>query len=156
MPENENIETAPQFDAGAAAESLLAEQEQQEQQEQQTEELSPEEARKAEVSAGLNSLLEDEWTQEEILAFSQDALVREDIQKNGKTVRQAARAYLRRQAAAPQEEHKGGKRGVPVVRNASNSGSAGRDQIAEMSDKEFEAFYKQAMSDSLAGKKRRL
>lgn len=155
MPENEIIETAPQFDAGAAADSLLAEQEQPQQEEQQTEELTPEEARKAELSAGLNSLLEDEWTQEEILAFSQDALVREDIQKNGKTVRQAARAYLRRQATV-QEEPKPAKRGVPVVRNASNSGSAGRDQIAEMSDKEFEAFYKQAMSDSLAGKKRRL
>ena len=91
------------------------------------------------------------------MEFSSDAQVREDIQKNGKTVRQAARAYERRmREAAKQTEDKPAKRGVPTVRTASNTGAGGPDQIASMSDKEFEAFYKQAMADSLAGKKRRL
>ena len=157
----DNIETAADtgatFDASAAMESLLAEPTQTEDaQQEQTEEVSPEQAQRNALSEGLNTLYEDGWTNEELLEFSQDATVREDIQKNGKTVRQAARAYLRRQSAAQKTEEKSGKRGVPTMRSASNTGAGGRDQIAEMSDKEFDKFYRQVMSDSLAGKKHRL
>lgn len=157
MDENTN-QGSPEFDAGAAVENLLAEQPAvEETQEEQAEELSPEEARKAEINEGINTLIEDGWTAEEILAFSQDAGAQEDIQKNGKTVRQAARAYERRLRQAGNAEQKpAAKRGVPTVKSASGNGAGGRDQIAEMSDKEFDAFYKQAMADSLAGKKRRL
>lgn len=153
----DNEQTTPEFDSGAAVDMLLTEAQAEEpQQEQQEQEISPEEARKNELRAGLNSLYEDDWTPEEIEEFSQDALVREDIQKNGKTVRQAARAYMRRQAQNQKSEAKPAKHGVPTTRTASNSGADGRNQIETMSDKEFDAFYKQTIADSLAGKKHRL
>lgn len=155
MDDNQNT-----VDTGMLTDALLAEDtpDQNEQQdEQQDEQLSPEEARKVALSDGLNTLFEDGWTAEELEEFSKDAQVREDIQKNGKTVRQAARAYERRLRAAGNADAKSaGKRGVPTVKTASGDGPGGRDKIAEMSDKEFDAFYRQAMADSLAGKKRRL
>lgn len=155
MPENENV-AAAEFNAETAMDNLLAEASSEEVQQEQTEEQSPEDARKAALSEGLNTLFEDGWTPEELMEFSQDAGVREDIQKNGKTVRQAARAYERRmREAAKQTETQSAKRGVPTVRTASTSGANEPNKYEEMSDKEFEAFYKQAMSDSLAGKKRR-
>lgn len=153
-------DTQNTVDTGVLTDALLAEDapEQTEEQadEQQTEEQSPEEARKAALRDGLDTLFEDGWTAEELEEFSKDAQVREDIQKNGKTVRQAARAYERRLRAAQKTEDKPAKRGVPTMKTASNTGASGPNQIADMSDKEFEAFYKQAMADSLAGKKRRL
>ena len=156
---DENTNQSVEFDAGTAVENLLTEQPvtDEAQEPEQTEELSPEEARKAEINAGINTLVEDGWTAEEILAFSQDAGAQEDIQKNGKTMRQAARAYERRLRSAGNADAKSAsKRGVPTVKSASGDGPGGRDKIAEMSDKEFDAFYRQAMADSLAGKKRRL
>lgn len=150
------VETGAEFDANAAVDNLLTENTEAPEAETQNEEVSPEEARKAELNSGLNTLIEDGWSSEEILEFSQDPTVREDIQKNGKTVRQAARAFLRRLAAADKAEAKSVKHGVPTVKTASGNGAGGRDQIAEMSDADFDKFYKQAMSDSLAGKKRRL
>lgn len=157
MEENANMADAGEneIDVGAITENLLTENAEQEP-EQQAEEPSAEEARKAEMSDGLHKLYDVGWTVEELEAFSQDAQAREDIQKNGKTILQAARAYERRLRTADKAEAKPAKRGVPTMRTASNSGASGHDQIAEMSDKEFDAFYKQAMSDSLAGKKRRL
>ena len=155
MDDNQNT-----VDTGMLTDALLAEgapDQNEQQDEQQDEQLSPEEARKAALSDGLNTLFEDGWTAEELEEFSKDAQVREDIQKNGKTVRQAARAYERRLRATGNADAKSaGKRGVPTVKSASGDGPGGLDKIAEMSDKEFEAFYKQAMADSLAGKKRRL
>lgn len=154
---DENTNNA-QFDAGTAVENLLMEQPVVEETQEQAEEPSPEEARKAEINEGISTLVEDGWTPEEILAFSQDAGAQEDIQKNGKTVRQAARAYERRlrQAEKAAEQKPATKRGVPTVKTASGNGAGGRDVIAEMNDKEFDAFYKQAMADALSGKKRRL
>lgn len=155
MDDNQNT-----VDTGMLTDALLTEDapEQVEQQadEQQTEEQSPEEARKAALSDGLNTLFEDGWTAEELEEFSRDAQVREDIQKNGKTVRQAARAYERRLRSAEKAEAKSAKHGVPTTRTASNTGAGGRNQIAEMSDREFDAYYRQVMEDSLSGKKHRL
>jgi hypothetical protein len=157
MDENTNTADTGNItpDTATLTDQLLAETEQ-EQVEEQTEEQSPEEARKEQLNQQLNTLIEDGWTAEELEAFSQDAQVREDIQKNGKTVRQAARAYERRLRAAEKAETKPAKHGVPTTRTASNTGAGGRNQIAEMSDKEFDAYYRQVMEDSLSGKKHRL
>ena len=51
MDENTN-QSSPEFDAGAAVENLLTEQPAVEEEPAQTEELSPEEARKAEINEG--------------------------------------------------------------------------------------------------------
>lgn len=155
MDNTEVMTESVEFDASVAMENLLAEPEVAQEQ-AQTEEVSPEQAQRNTLTEGLNTLYEDGWSAEELLEFSQDATVREDIQKNGKTVRQAARAFLRRQNAAAKAEEKSGKRGVPTVRTASNTGAGARNQVAEMSDAEFDKFYRQVMDDSLSGKKHRL
>lgn len=142
------------FDANAAAETLLTEQPAaEEQQEQQVEEPAQENERQNELSAGLNELFEDGWTVEELEKLVLDEQLRADIQA-GKNLMRAVNAYTRRQKteAAPAA---GAKRAVPTVRTASNSGAAEHNKFEDMSDKEFDAFYKQAMDDSLAGKKRR-
>ena len=155
MDNTEVMTESVEFDASAAMENLLAEP-QAAQEQEQTDEVTPEQAQRNTLTEGLNTLYEDGWSAEELLEFSQDATVREDIQKNGKTVRQAARAFLRRQNAAAKAEDKGGKHGVPTVRTASNTGAGGRNQVEDMTDAQFDAFYKKVMSDSLAGKKHRL
>lgn len=100
---------------------------------------------------GIEGLMEDGWSAEELRAFAADETVRNDLE-NGKTLRQAATAYMRRgksEAAAPR------KRGVPTMTRAA-SGRVGRDQIAEMSDAEFAKFQKSVSARALAGEKIRL
>lgn len=152
MDETKN-EGAAAFDAGALTESLLSEEPAEEQAQQEQQE-SEEDARVKALNDGLTTLFEDGWTKEELLAFSKDAKAREDIQKNGKTLRQAARAYEKRLREGAAE--KGGKRGVPTVRSASGAGAKGYDRIADMSDREFDEFFAKSMSDAMSGKKIKL
>lgn len=147
--------SAEAFDAGALAESLLTEPPaQQEESTEQAQESNPQADARTRAMDALKTLAEDGWTAEELLAFSSDEKAREDVTKNGKTVRQAARAYEKRLREGTGE--KGAKRGVPTVRSASGAGTAGHDRIAEMSDREFDEFFAKSMSDAMSGKKIRL
>ena len=130
------------------------EQQESEQQEQQTEQQSPEDARKAELDAALNELLEDGWSIDELQALVLDEKLREDIQ-NGKSLMRAVNAYARRQKEANPAPATN-KRGTPGLRSSTAAGSGQRNTIAEMSDEEFNKYYEKTKSEALAGKKIRL
>lgn len=136
--------------------TLLAEPEQHEQQEApaQEEQQSPEDVRKGELNAGLNELLEDGWSVEELQELVLDEQVRKDINA-GKSLMRAVNAYERRQKkAAPSAAS--AKHGTPNLRSATTAGSGQRNTIAEMSDEDFAKYYEKTKSDALAGKKIRL
>lgn len=147
---------APAIDADALIDGLTAEepakQEEPDAQEPETKEpeQTPEEARKAELSAGLNELLEDGYTVEEIETMCKDAQVRADIQA-GKSLHRAVSAYERRQKAQPAAAS--AKRGVPTVTRVSSAGAKDRNRIEEMSDKEFDEFSRRAVEAAKSGKK---
>lgn len=145
--------SAEAFDAGALAENLFTEAPAQ-QEEAKDQESNPQAEARTLAMDALKTLAEDGWTAEELQAFSSDEKAREDVQKNGKTVRQAARAYEKRLREGGGD--KGVKRGVPTVRSASGAGASGHDRIAEMSDREFDEFFAKSMSDAMSGKKIRL
>lgn len=107
------------------------------------------EARKAELSTGLNELLEDGYTVEEIEAICKDEDVRADI-RAGKNLMRAVNAYERRQKA---QESASAKRGVPTVTKASAAGLKDRSRIENMSDKEFAEFSRRATEAAMSGKK---
>ena len=111
---------------------------------------SEEDARLSAYRDGIQSLYEDEWTAEELTAFSHDAGVHEDL-KNGKTVRQAARAYLRRQAEAVKEKPSA-KKSVPTVRAASGAANKQKNFIEEMTTAQFREFSRKAQEAMLSGK----
>lgn len=118
------------------------------------EEQSPEEARKAELNAGLNELLEDGWTVEELQALVLDDQIRKDINA-GKSLMRAVNAYERRQRKS-QSTPAPAKHGAPSLRSATTAGSGQRNTIADMSDEEFNKYYEKTKSEALAGKKIRL
>lgn len=110
-----------------------------------------EEARISAYRDGIQSLYDDEWTPEELTAFSRDAGVHEDL-KNGKTVRQAARAYLRRQAEAIKTKP-AAKKSVPTVRAASGAASKQKQNfIEEMTSAQFKEFSRKAQEAMMSGK----
>lgn len=110
-----------------------------------------EEARMAAYRDGIQSLYEDGWTPEELTELSRDAGVHEDL-KNGKTVRQAARAYMRRQAeAAPAKP--AAKKSVPTVRAASGAANKQHSSfIEEMTSAQFREFSRKAQEAMMSGK----
>ena len=103
---------------------------------------------------GIESLMEDGWSTEELREFANDETVRSDLNE-GKTLRQAATAFLRRIRSGQAETPAAKKRGVPTVTRAA-SGNVGRDRIAEMSDEEFDKFQRSVSARALAGEKIRL
>ena len=117
---------------------------------------SLEDARRAELDAGLNELVEDGWTIEEIQALVLDEQMRKDIAA-GKSLMRAVNAYERRQKKAQAEKSApAAKHGAPNLRNATTAGSGQRNTIAEMSDEDFAKYYEKTKSEALAGKKIRL
>lgn len=114
-------------------------------------ELSPEEAHKKAITDGIQTLWEDGWTGDELTEFSRDKQVREDI-ASGKTVRQAATAYMRRMRTA-QAQKPVAKRGVPTVQTHATSGAPTVNRVAEMSDKEFAEFSERAIRAAKDGKR---
>ena len=108
---------------------------------------------RAALVSGIRSLMEDGWTSGELLAFSQDETAQQQI-AGGKTVRQAANAYLRRQmGAAPSTQSSAARREVPTVRARPTEAARDRNAIADMSDEEFDRFSRRAMSEAMAGKR---
>lgn len=115
---------------------------------------SAEDAQRAALDAGLNELLEDGWTVEEIQALVLDEQLRKDIAA-GKSLMRAVNAYERRQKKA-ESAPAAGKHGTPNLRSATTAGSGQRNTIADMSDEEFNKYYEKTKSEALAGKKIRL
>ena len=154
--DNTTVQTEGTPDTSGMVNTLLTEPQQPEQQDQpaQEDQQSPEDARKGELNAGLNELLEDGWSVEELQALVLDEQVRKDINA-GKSLMRAVNAYERRQKkAAPSAAS--AKHGTPNLRSATTAGSGQRNTIAEMSDEDFAKYYEKTKSDALAGKKIRL
>lgn len=109
------------------------------------------------IKEGMKGLIDDGWTPEELQEFVADETVREDIAA-GKTVRQAARAYERRQrtqpAAAPKAER---KRAVPTIKSASlPAENINEDYIDDMTPEQFAAFRAKVNKARMQGKRVRL
>lgn len=110
---------------------------------------APKENPRAEqMRAQIRTLVEDGWTSEMLQAFTTDKTVIEQIE-DGKTIRQAAMAYLSR----GQKTENQNRRAVPTIRTATASASPDEDRIANMSDAEFDRFARSAMDAAYSGKK---
>lgn len=103
----------------------------------------------AQIREGIGELFEDGWTQEELLALSQDEGVRADVAA-GKDVVRAACAYVRRMRAPMR------RRGVPVTRVSSAGPIPQENPIEQMSDAQFDQFSKQAREAAMMGRKVRM
>lgn len=109
------------------------------------------------IREGIAELFEDGWTQEELMALSQDVGVREAVARGHDVVR-AACAYLRAQMQAMRSPayNPMRRRAVPVSR-VSGAGSAMQGSgIEQMSDAQFEAFSRQAREAAMMGRKVRM
>lgn len=104
----------------------------------------------ADMTAQVQSLLDDGWTTEELEAFAADDTAQEDM-ANGMSVRQAARAFDKRQHTAPT---KAKKRGVPTLKTpAAGNGTKRGNLIEDMSDEDFARFSDNAYRALMDGKK---
>lgn len=101
-----------------------------------------------EMTAAVQTLIDDGWTAEELQAFVADDEAQADM-ANGKSVRQAARAFEKRQVAPAKTK----KQSVPTFRNPATSGAKSHNLIADMSDADFAAFSDRAYQALMEGKK---
>lgn len=106
--------------------------------------------RQKEFADAIATLRDDGWDDAELQALVTDKTVLEDI-RGGKTLRQAARAYEKRQnaPAAPTR-----KRAVPTVRGSSGGagGDTNAEMIANMSDAEFRQYKERIHALQMQGK----
>lgn len=89
----------------------------------------------AAMTAAVRTLLEDGWTREELNAFAADETALREMAE-GKSIRQAARAFDQRQHAAQRAR----KKGVPTLRATAAGSERDGSMIEEMSDEEFARF----------------
>ena len=114
---------------------------------------TPEKARKDAINEGLNSLMEEGVTSEELLAFSQDATARKDVQA-GKDVIRAFMAYTRRQASAAKEAPvETAKKSVPTVKTQGTAEPTAHETIKNMSKAEFAELSRRAREAAAEGRK---
>lgn len=97
---------------------------------------------------GIQQLIEDGWTREELTAFVGDAEVREELAA-GTTLRKAAKAFLTRSSKSSGTVK---RTSVPTSRNTAAGNEPAGDRIAQMSDKEFDEFSKRARQAMMQGK----
>jgi len=102
----------------------------------------------ADMTASVQGLLDDGWTPDELREFAADETAQAEM-ANGKSVRQAATAFMKRQTA-PQTAK---RRGVPTFRSAATSGAKQGNLIDDMSDAEFARFADRAYQAAMNGKK---
>ena len=102
----------------------------------------------ADMTAAVRGLMEDGWTAEELREFAADEAAQAEM-AGGKTVRQAAKAFMQRQNA-PQTAR---RRGVPTFRSAATSGANNGNPIDDMSDADFARFSERAQRAAMSGKK---
>ena len=122
---------------------------QEEQHEEETEHaLSPEEAQKKAITDGLQEMFEDGWSQDELLAFSKDKTVREQLAA-GKNFMRVVAAYERRQRSAAKPA---AKKSPPAIRTATTSGATEVSEISKMTDAQFDELSRRAKAALLEGK----
>ena len=97
---------------------------------------------------GITGLYDMGWTQEEVAALIADPDALRDI-LGGKTVGQAAHAYMKRQSAAQKPAQ---RRSVPTVKNASGAGRGSGSRIMDMSKEDFRKLRERAERAMLDGK----
>lgn len=107
--------------------------------------------REAEITSGLNSLIDDGWTMEELRAFSNDEQVKQDV-NSGMSIRKAAKAYLQREAA-PKEAAPSKRRSVPTAKTAGAGNVPEENKIENMTDAEFARFSDRAQEMMMEGKR---
>lgn len=99
----------------------------------------------------LKTLMDDGWTPDELREFAADAQTQSDLQ-SGKTVRQAARAYMRRATQTPAPR----RTGVPTVRSRTTESARDPNDIASMTDEEFDRFARRVEEEALKGRRIRI
>ena len=97
---------------------------------------------------GITGLYDMGWTQEEVAALIADPDALRDI-RDGKTVGQAAHAFMKRQSAA---QRPAPRRSVPTVKNASGAGRGSGSRIMNMSKEDFRKLSERAERAMLDGK----
>lgn len=113
-------------------------------------------ARVEQLSAQLRELISDGWTREELTALCADEAVRADIE-DGKTMRQAARAYERRaREAAAKQENTTTKRAVRTARSTAAGDSPQPDLIRSIPDDKYDAFMAELRRRAMRGERVRI
>ena len=97
---------------------------------------------------GITNLYDMGWTQEEVAALIADPEALRDI-RDGKTVGQAAHAFMKRQNSAQKPAP---RRSVPTVKTASGTPKGGGSRIKEMSKEDFRKLSERAERAMLDGK----
>ena len=98
---------------------------------------------------GITNLYDMGWTQEEVAALIADPEALRDI-RDGKTVGQAAHAFMKRQQSAAQKPST--RRSVPTVKTASGTPKGGGSRIMNMSKEDFRKLSERAERAMLDGK----
>lgn len=172
IDQEENTAQAAEIPAEAVAEELLAGEDDQTAQEETEatpdQEEKPDDDLRTQIEKGVNGLFEQGWTGEELMTFSQDPQVKQDI-ASGKSVADAAMAYLRRALAGALKEpqpraeagtaaanDKGKKHGVPTVKSGASAAAKESTAIEDMDDEAFARFSKRAQDLARMGKKVRI
>ena len=97
---------------------------------------------------GITGLYDMGWTQEEVAALIADPDALRDI-LGGKTVGQAAHAFMKRQNSAQKPAT---RRSVPTVKTAAGTPKGGGSRIREMSREDFRKLSERAERAMLDGK----
>lgn len=97
---------------------------------------------------GITGLYGMGWTQEEVAALIADPEALRDIM-GGKTVGQAAHAFMKRQSAAQKPAP---RKSVPTVKTASGTPKGGGSRIMNMSKEDFRKLSERAERAMLEGK----
>lgn len=105
--------------------------------------------------ADVKSLLADGWTREELLEFSKDPVAQQEM-SDGKSVRQAALSYLRRNGTQNQPATTKKKSGAPIARSTSAGGTPEVNPIKNMNDAQYDTFMAELRRRAMRGDKVRI
>lgn len=152
----DEVSTPAELPADELFQNLTAPAEQEEEQQEEPEanepeqepELSEEEQQKKVITDGLQELFDDGWSSDELLAFSKDKTVREQIAA-GKSFMRVVAAYERRQRSASKPAT---KKSPPTIRTATTTGASEVSEISKMTDAQFDEFSRRAKAALLEGK----
>lgn len=111
-----------------------------------------EDPRSTQVQADVQSLYNDGWTVEELQALTTDETVRRQVSE-GVSLRKAAKMYLQRQTTTQQTTR---RRSVPTAKTAGSGAPPDYNDIANMTDAEFDALQERVERAAMEGKRVRL
>ena len=147
-----NVEETQEQSAEVSAAELMQESGAQDKQAEGAQEDKAQPAQDDQVRAyteGITNLYDMGWTQEEVAALIADPEALRDI-RDGKTVGQAAHAFMKRQQSAAQKPAP--RRSVPTVKTAGGAARNGGSRIKEMSKEDFRKLSERAERAMLDGK----